>query len=507
MQYLHFWEKQLQNNLKNIYNMEYSTPPQYKLELHFPRSRFSRDFEDTLILLSSKMVELGTVSKEVFESEIDNFLHNLSNYTLADKTIANQRTEMLRLYGLGKYIGEDVIVGNRTYELIRNQDIPRFFKSLCNRFQFPSGVNKIQFTSDYVAANVRFKPAQYLIRLLRAGKDLTGKSVAVTAKEIAHFVFNDKRVTVNHDGAKECMKRLLDLRRKDILCEKTSDVIRYARDFMNFMVQANLLIEYNKTYILNEREKDALDFIVNDKSFFDEYNKALMPDGTVDLEIIRNAEEHWHNYFTDVDTFEEEALKTTIEAFEKETIEVTMENNTIETVTTGFEIPTALQQLTTDEKTGEVKKVSTKDIGDEGELIVYGLERERVSKIRPDLLALVRIVSNDTSLGFDVQSVYDTGMKKYIEVKTTKRNYTPSEFNGTAFFTISYNEWLTAQQHGDNYYIFRVIIAKEKLSIFVIQNPALKEIDKSLSIFPTEYRLIYTEQSGEFLIKDKIYLG
>jgi hypothetical protein len=506
MQCLHFWEKQLQNNSKNIYNMEYSTPHQYKLELHFPRSRFSRDFEDTLILLSSKMVQLGTISKEQFETQIDAFLHSISNRLLTEKTIANQRTEMLRLYGLGKYIGDDVIVGNRTYELIKNQDIPRFFKSLCNRFQFPSGINKIQFTSNYVAANVRFKPAQYIIRLLRAGKEITGKSVAVTAKEIAHFVFNDIRVTVNQESPKDCMNRLLDLRKSDVLCSRVNDIIRYARDFMNFMVQANLLIEYNKTYILNEREKPALDFIEKDNSFFDEYNKALMPDGSVNLEIIRTTEEKWHNYFTDVDTFEENALNTTIEAFEKETIEVTMENNTIETVTTGFDIPKALQQLTHDE-IGKIKKVSTKDIGDEGELIVYGMERERVLKIRPDLLALVRIVSNDTSLGFDVQSVYDNGMKKYIEVKTTKRNYTPEEFNGTAFFTISYNEWLAAQQHGDNYYIFRVIITKEKLSIFVIQNPFQKEIEKTLSIFPTEYRLIYTEQSGYFWIKDKIYLG
>jgi hypothetical protein len=487
--------------------MEYSTPSQYKLQLHFPRSRFSSDFEDTLILLSSQMVRLGTVSESIFEEKIDALLRSIKGEDLADKTIANHRTEMTRLLGLAIYSNDEVITGNRTYELVRNQDIPRFFKSLCNRFQFPSGINKIHFTETYIASKVHFKPAQYIIKLLRAGKEITGKSLAVTSKEIAHLVFNDKRVTVHNESPTDCVNRLLDLRKQDIICNNSSDVIRYARDFLNFMVQANLLISYNKVYILNEREKKALDFIENNNSFFAEYDKALNSDGTVDLQVIRNAEENWHRYYTDIDSFGEEALTTKIDAFSKETIEITNESNETEEITVGFEIPKSLQEvILTDNKTGEVKKVSSKDIGDEGELIVYGIERERVLKIRPDLLALVKIVSNDTSLGFDIQSIYDSGMKKYIEVKTTKRNYTPEEFHGTAFFTISYNEWLTAQQHGDNYYIYRVIIAKEKLSIFVIQNPFKKEIDKKLSIFPTEYRLIYTENSGEFIIKDKLLI-
>ena len=37
--------------------------------------------------------------------------------------------------------------------------------------------------------------------------------------------------------------------------DKTSDVIRYARDFLNYMVEANLLIEFEGMYALNEGEK------------------------------------------------------------------------------------------------------------------------------------------------------------------------------------------------------------------------------------------------------------
>jgi hypothetical protein len=254
---------------------------------------------------------------------------------------------------------------------------------------------------------------------------------------------------------------------------------------------------------LNEKESLSLDFIENDDSFFDGFNLALKLNGKVDLNILRDAESGWHNYFTDVDTFIEQALNTSLESFSQSTVEITKENNQTEIITTGFELPNAIVEAQKEEQ--KKGKPNTKEIGDEGEFIVYSLEKEAVGKIRPDLLGLVRIVSNDTSLGFDIQSVYESGMKKYIEVKTTKRNFTPSEFGATAYFTISYNEWLTAQQHGQNYFIARVIIAKERLSIFLIRNPYKEFEEGKIKLYPTEYRLIYQENSGEFVIKDKIY--
>lgn len=196
-------------------------------------------------------------------------------------------------------------------------------------------------------------------------------------------------------------------------------------------------------------------------------------------------------------------MNTSLESFSQSTVEITKENNQTEVITTGFELLSAIVEAQKEEQ--KKGKLNTKEIGDEGEFIVYSLEKEEVGKTRPDLLGLVRIVSNDTSLGFDIQSVYESGMKKYIEVKTTKRNFTPSEFGATAYFTISYNEWLTAQQHGKNYFIARVIIAKERLSIFVIENPYKEFEEGKIKLYSTEYRLIYQENSGKFVIKDKVY--
>lgn len=484
----------------------YSTPPEHRFELHFPRSRFNTELEDILLLVSAEIIRLGSQSKEQFAVKIDSYLSKLRGGRLTAKTIANQRTEMLRLYGLAKYQdtgdGIEVITGNRTLLLVQNQDVPRFFKSVCNRFQFPNGINKIQYIEQHLIESIRFKPAQYLIKLLTAGNEKTGRTFAVTAKEVAHLVFNDKRVTTGQEQPEKRVNLFLDLRKKEILCDGTGDVIRYARDFLTFMTWANLLTEYEGKYFLNQSEKNALDFIANDSTFFDDFDLAKQGN-IVERKEIKDVLEGWETYYADADFAEEEALKTTLASFEKTTVEIVTEDNETETVTTGYDLPKAVMDVVQN-RYDTADKQTTKQIGDEGEEIMYALEKERVAAERPDLMGLVRIVSNDTSLGFDIQSVFADGIKKYIEVKTTKRNFAPGDFNSTAYFNISYNEWMTAKQHGDSYFIARVIIAKEKLSVFIIRNPYKQFEENKVTLYPVDYRLMYKENAGEFLIKDKL---
>lgn len=489
----------------------YTTPNDYRLEIHFPRSRWSsRGLEDALLIVSERIANLGAAKKEEFDSAIDSLLQAMNDKVLQAKTIANQRTEMISLFGLAKYREDMVVAGGRTVLLAESQDMPMFFKSLCAKFQYPGGFVKPQFNKEYVKAKVRFKPAQYIVKMLRAGKSMTGKSVAITAREIAHLVFNDARATTGQHTPADRMKALLELRGSGVVCDSTGDLIRYARDFLNYMVEAGLLTEFEKGYFLNEREHAAIDYIENDDSFFEGYNAALTKDGEIDEEVYKTAEIEWHDWFADIGEHEKEALATPLESFAKETTEVTTEDNKTEAVTTGYELPPEIQRIKEAMEAGKTAKgkngVNLKAIGDEGEAIVYGMERERVGKVRPDLMGIVRIVSNDSSLGFDILSILDeSGRKKYIEVKTTKRNYTPSHFAATAFFDVSGNEWRTAVEQGSCYFIFRVIIAKEYFSVFVIQDPKQKHEEGLIRMEPTGYRVVYEEKAGAFAVEGETY--
>ena len=64
---------------------------------------------------------------------------------------------------------------------------------------------------------------------------------------------------------------------------------------------------------------------------------------------------------------------------------------------------------------------------------------------------------------------------------------------------MSINEWSVAEQHGDDYFIYRVIITKEGIAIFEIQNPVLKQKDGHLIVEPVAYKVVYTDKSGKNL--------
>ncbi|MEK7142155.1 MAG: DUF3883 domain-containing protein [Patescibacteria group bacterium] len=125
--------------------------------------------------------------------------------------------------------------------------------------------------------------------------------------------------------------------------------------------------------------------------------------------------------------------------------------------------------------------------------------------MRPDKLGVVKIVSNDTSLGYDIQSVQleDVSKKKLIEVKTTIRTFMP-ESEIMTFFPMSANEWETAKNYGDIYFIYRVFLTKDNAQIFVIQNPIEHEKAKNIIIEPLQYRVLVKPQAGTYLPEIKM---
>jgi hypothetical protein len=147
----------------------YQTPKEFFLRLHFERSRFNRRLEDMLLILSSKIISLGVMEKAQFDHLLDDIIRESNNTPLEFKTIRNQRTEMIRLFGLVKYVDGIAVPGNRLTLLAQSQDIPRFFKSFCKQFQFPGGFLKPDKVSEMVLAGVKFKPAKYILQLLKAG--------------------------------------------------------------------------------------------------------------------------------------------------------------------------------------------------------------------------------------------------------------------------------------------------------------------------------------------------
>jgi hypothetical protein len=124
------------------------------------------------------------------------------------------------------------------------------------------------------------------------------------------------------------------------------------------------------------------------------------------------------------------------------------------------------------------------EIGDLAEKIVLKDEIDFLISNFPKLAEKVRIVSNNSSLGFDVLSFEIDGKQKQIEVKAISTN------NNSKSFIITRNE-LSKSKTYSNYYVYCVTkINSEKPEILRIKNPNFENNNKFL-IKPLTYKVTF----------------
>ena len=126
-------------------------------------------------------------------------------------------------------------------------------------------------------------------------------------------------------------------------------------------------------------------------------------------------------------------------------------------------------------------------LGDRGEKIVMLAEIDRVMKERgvteeqAKKLVIRESLKSDAT-GYDIRSVNPDGTHRYIEVKATTRKVGDMSF----FYTI--NEYLTAQEHKENYYVYIVYeILTNKPKIWVLKNPFIG--NQQLKLEPIKFKV------------------
>lgn len=79
-------------------------------------------------------------------------------------------------------------------------------------FQFPGGHIKPADNIELISNNVRFKPAQFILKVLMAGNELLAsavpqKEMSISDEEATYCIFNDLRVTTGK-GRQKMLQRL-----------------------------------------------------------------------------------------------------------------------------------------------------------------------------------------------------------------------------------------------------------------------------------------------------------
>ncbi|MFV0515825.1 MAG: protein NO VEIN domain-containing protein [Aminipila sp.] len=461
----------------------YKIPDEYYIRIHHVRPRFKNDIENVLLYMSGEISKLPALSKDEFATRMNEAIYKYpGNITKKLKTINNWRTEISALFGFMISDATTTKPGIRAVELFESEDLVESFKKFLYSFQYPGAHIKAHEVKNLIEAGVRFKPAQTILKVMQKGEELTGKRVGFSKAEVCHCMFNDVRCVRGTESPENTWARIAQNRQENVEYDTAGDIIRYAGDILDYMEIANLLITYDsKTYYINSLENEAILKFVNSTEWFTEYDE-MIKHRTATLEKIHDCEVSWFNFVNrDLSTTD---FATDILAFISEDSKEYEE----------------LKKQTTDlfeSKLESDTPITTKDIGDMGEGLVYGHECQRV-KVggRLDLVHLIQKIPTKFAVGYDIQSVETDERKRYIEVKTTI-SLKPLHFNK---IHLTPNEWNTATTMKDRYFVYRLAISKKEKKLFIIQDPVQLYKNDLLEMVPRDGAEIVFDinKSGQF---------
>lgn len=459
----------------------YQIPDKYWFRIHFVRPRFKSNIENVLLYMANECCRIPQCSCSEYNQKYLNAIKMFpGNIGMTKKTLDNWRTEIPALFGFYKEDKNANITetSQMAVFLHENQDLTQFLRLFLYSFQFPGGHMKAADVKDIIYNNIRFKPARTIIQVLLAGNTIlckqdSSKEMSISAEEATYCIFNDIRVTSGDVSANEIAKTILNNRKnkvkyynpkdKKILSLTGSprtkgDVTRYAKDILDYMEIANLLITTNGYYYLKGNEVAAINKFRDDKTWFNGYNSFY---GKKDIETIEltKIEPEWFDYVNN--SMKPDLFKTDVQAIfgQTGTIDVVIDDRIKEVVSS-------------DDRT-------TKDIGNLGEAVIFGHEKMRL-KVNgyEEFVRLVQIVDSPSyHPGFDIDSYEADGTEdhRYIEVKTTISKKKIQMFG----FHMSPNEWRVAGTIKEHYCIYRLMLSEQDKILYVLRNPvSLYKTDK-----------------------------
>ena len=461
----------------------YRVPAEYWQRIHFVRPRFKGNIENVLLYMAHECCKIGRCSSREYNEKYFNAIRSFKdNIGKEVKTLNNWRTEIPALFGFYKENKHTDMTETTAMAKFLNehQDLTQFMRFFLFTFQFPGGHLKSNEIAELINSNIRFKPAQTIIKVLLEGnKLLTDKEMSLSGEEAAYCILNDRRVTSGVKSAREVAETILNNRKNKLKYYDKSDpliqgntgkamsegdVRRYASDIMDYMEIASILEKRHNYYYLKPNEKDTIETFVNDKTFFDGYEPFYGKEyKTSEISAI---EPLWFEYVNN--SLDESLFKTDLKTVLGEDVETDI----------------VYGERISDLFDGEHTK---KDVGNLGESIVCCHEKMRLKLASCDdgMIKRVQIVDSPSyHPGFDIDSFEGDGTQhhRYVEVKTTISHNKIDLFG----FHMSPNEWSVAETTQEHYCVYRLMISRNAKQLFVLRNPVGLYKNDKIQARPTD---------------------
>lgn len=383
------------------------------------------------------------------------------------KTVKNHVTEIAgKLLGLYRTDADGYVHETESCALLlEKNDYPLFFKNLCANLQFPNGSQKIQTIAERIAHDIRIKPLCYVVSLLDYARRQAGNKL-LTKQEVGYYALNNLDVLQGKVPVEDVYEQIMHDRANHVKREELhgSHDWQHIKEQLNLLELSNVVCSDSQYIWLNDDEQAAVEVFKakNTEPMLDLYG--------FDLSSSKGKKQmyaDWELYYGSVDDrFRNLETVFTVKASQKAT------------------------------KEASAVGLTTQELGDKGEILVYRLECERVRRFKARLVHKVLLLSKTKNIGYDICSVEaDENPSKpefarYIEVKSTKRTTVPSlDSSLSDSFNMTANEWIAAEQYGDYYNVYRVYFTKSKIIVTRIQNPYKIYQEGRLEITPSGYKI------------------
>lgn len=454
--------------------MSFNPDKQYRCTII--RGKAKNDLDNLLPAYAQILEKICPCSDTHFEQDFNRELKRILPVS-TEKTLSNHRTEIVgKLFGMYyRDTDENIQVSQRTDKLLKDGDQPAFFKDICYKLQFPNGMDKPQKLLRDVTHNLRIRQCVYLIGLLVLAEQA---NIVLKQEELAYYVLNALDVLRGEIPPEEVLQTIIKDRAKGISKKiyargkARSYTHQHIRETFNYLELANLVRIEGEYIYLNEGERTSIDFVasaLNEPLFFDVYRYDLRSKNG------RNQMySDWQLQYSQIDESLDEVFYTPLAAMVKQ-----KDDPIVEAMASG--------------RAEDLGK-----LGDDGEIYVYNFEKERVKSVNSKLARKVLFLGRTKGLGFDIQSVRATpgpqaDYATFIEVKSTKRVTKPDDdLQDTV--TLTRNEWVAAEQHRDDYFIYRVYFTPGKVFVYAINDPVTKSQEGVIEVMPMLYRV-------DFLVK------
>jgi hypothetical protein len=286
-----------------------------------------------------------------------------------------------------------------------------FFRNFLFRFQYPGGHVKPHEAAAMISEGIKFHPASFLIKVMVEGQDLqkSDGTFGVSPAEVTHLVFNNLSVTRFPGSTPSAIaQRILDNRKKRVAYDRRGDVVRYAKDILDYMFYADL-VTYRPAvdrYSLNPLSIGVAVSLAESAEFFNGYDSLYGVHPTPAMVADRHGE--WVSFASNVDGVPQ--LNGGIEeilAFQSDNSVGSMDAILVQGIAKALE-------------------GNANDIGRIGEAIAIVHEQNRLRELgRADLVARVVKIPERFGVGYDLNSfegslIENVDTPRHVEVKTTR---------------------------------------------------------------------------------------